>query len=53
MLDPKCDLSKNELVMLMSLTCNIEVCQVVDPLKTVRFKVKKDILNKLNISSLL
>ncbi|MGL4911733.1 MAG: acetamidase/formamidase family protein [Romboutsia sp.] len=52
-LHPKCDLSKNELVMLMSLTCDIEVCQVVDPLKTIRFKVKKDILNKLNISSLL
>lgn len=49
----KCDLNKNDLVMLMSLTCDIEVCQVVDPLKTIRFKIKKEILNKLNISSLL
>lgn len=49
---PKCSLSKNDLVMLMSLTSDIEICQVVDPLKTIRFKVKKDILNKLNITKL-
>jgi amidase len=50
---PKCNLSKNDLVMLMSLTCDMEICQVVDPLKTIRFKVKKDILNKLNIKKLI
>jgi amidase len=50
---PKCNLSKNDLIMLMSLTCDIEICQVVDPLKTIRFKVKKDILNKLNIKKLI
>ena len=49
----KCNLSKNDLVMLMSLTCDMEICQVVDPLKTIRFKVKKDILNKLNIKKLI
>lgn len=50
---PKCNLSKNDLVMLMSLTSDIEVCQVVDPLKTIRFKVKKDILSQLNIDKLI
>ncbi|MGL5756952.1 MAG: acetamidase/formamidase family protein [Paraclostridium sp.] len=49
----KSNLSKNDLVMLLSLTSDIEICQVVDPLKTIRFKVKKDILNKLNINKLI
>ncbi|EPZ53359.1 putative acetamidase/formamidase [[Clostridium] sordellii ATCC 9714] len=37
----KCSLNKNDLIMLMSLTCDIEVCQVVDPLKTIRYKIKR------------
>ncbi|CEO30817.1 acetamidase/formamidase family protein [Paraclostridium sordellii] len=49
----KCSLSKNDLIMLMSLTCDIEVCQVVDPLKTIRYKIKKEILKKLNIDKLI
>lgn len=50
---PKCDLYKNDLVMFLSLTADIEVCQVVDPLKTIRFKIGKDALNKLNIDKLI
>lgn len=49
----KCSLNKNDLIMLMSLTCDIEVCQVVDPLKTIRYKIKKEILKKLNIDKLI
>lgn len=49
----KCSLSKNDLIMLMSLTCDIEVCQVVDPLKTIRYKIKKKILKKLNVDKLI
>lgn len=49
----KCDLSKNDLIMLLSLTADIEVCQVVDPLKTIRFKLSKEILKKINITSLI
>lgn len=49
----KCSLSKNDLIMLMSLTCDIEVCQVVDPLKTIRYKIKKEILKKLNVDKLI
>ena len=49
----KCIFNKNDLIMLMSLTCDIEVCQVVDPLKTIRYKIKKEILKKLNIDKLI
>lgn len=49
----KCSLNKNDLIMLMSLTCDIEVCQVVDPLKTIRYKIKKEILKKLNVDKLI
>lgn len=49
----KCSLNKNDLIMIMSLTCDIEVCQVVDPLKTIRYKIKKEILKKLNIDKLI
>ena len=53
LLSKKCSLAKDELIMLMSLTGDIEVCQVVDPLKTVRFKIKKKLLSKLNIDKLI
>lgn len=53
LLQPLCNLTKNELVMLMSMTCDLEICQVVDPLKTVRFKVNKELLNKLGIDKLI
>ncbi|MGL5330345.1 MAG: acetamidase/formamidase family protein, partial [Peptostreptococcaceae bacterium] len=46
----KSDMDKNDLAMLMSLTGDLEICQVVDPLKTVRFKVSKELLGKLNIN---
>lgn len=53
LLQPLCNLTKNELVMLMSMTCDLEICQVVDPLKTIRFKVKKELLTKMGIDKLI
>lgn len=35
------DLPTEEIVMLMSLVGNVEICQIVDPLKTVRFVFPK------------
>ena len=43
------DLEPNEVTMLMSLAGNLEVCQVVDPLKTMRFVVDKSIVGELSI----
>lgn len=43
----KLGLTFNEAGMLLSAVGNVEVCQVVDPLMTVRFALSKDILNKL------
>ena len=34
----------NKAAMLMSLACDLEVCQVVDPLKTMRLQIPKFIL---------
>lgn len=38
------DRSVNELILLMSLVCDLEVCQVVDPLFTVRMRLRPDTL---------
>lgn len=43
-------LSTNESAMLMSLVCDLEVCQIVDPKKTVRMKLDKETLKHYNIS---
>ena len=45
-LKSKLDLKDHETAMLMSLTGNLEICQVVDPLKTVRFVMPKSIMKK-------
>lgn len=43
-LKPQLDLTDHEIVILMSLVGNLQICQVVDPLKTVRFVVPKSAL---------
>lgn len=48
-LNARMDLAPNEVTMLMSLAGNLEVCQVVDPLKTMRFVVDKSIVGELSI----
>ena len=53
LLSKKSELSSPEIILLLSLVGNLEVCQVVDPLKTMRFRIDKSSLNQLNISSLL
>ena len=40
-LEPRMDISAPDIIMLMSLVGNVEVCQIVDPLKTVRFVFPK------------
>jgi amidase len=39
------DMDNNELIMLISLICDMEVCQVVDPLITARMKLRPNVLN--------
>jgi amidase len=39
-------MSSNEAARAMSLLCDLGVCQVVNPLKTVRFSVPKILLNR-------
>ena len=41
------DLPTEEIVMLMSLVGNIEICQIVDPLKTVRFVFPKKYMTRV------
>ena len=48
-LNARMDLEPNKMTMLMSLAGNLEVCQVVDPLKTMRFVVDKSIVDELSI----
>ncbi|MDO5415421.1 MAG: acetamidase/formamidase family protein [Bacillota bacterium] len=40
-LEPRMDMKTEEIVMLMSLVGNVDICQIVDPLKTVRFVFPK------------
>ena len=42
---PRIDLPTEEIVMLMSLVGSVEICQIVDPLKTVRFVFPKKYMN--------
>jgi len=48
-LNDRLDLSANELAMLMSLICDLEICQVVDPEKTARMRVDKKALKNYNL----
>ncbi|MBL0389033.1 acetamidase/formamidase family protein [Tumebacillus sp. ITR2] len=40
-------LPKHEAIALLSLAGNLQICQVVDPLKTCRFELKKSVLKQL------
>ncbi len=42
-------LPKNEIAMLMSITCNLQISQVVDPLKTVRMEIPKRTFEQYNL----
>jgi amidase len=46
LLESRIDLPKHELVMLMSLVGQTEICQVVDPLKTARFVMPRWVLDR-------
>lgn len=48
-LKDKVDLPEPELVMLMSMVGNLQFCQIVDPLKTVRFVMPKKYLGSIRI----
>ena len=43
---------KDEIIMLMSLVADVQVCQMVDPEKTVRFMVPKYVLEALDFQLL-
>ena len=43
----RCDISEADLVMLFSLAADVQVCQMVDPLRTVRFMMRKDVLDQI------
>lgn len=45
-LETRVDLTTPDIVMLMSLVGNVEICQIVDPLKTVRFVFPKKYMNR-------
>lgn len=45
-LEERMDLTRPEIIMLMSLVGNVEVCQIVDPLKTIRFVFPKKYMKK-------
>ncbi|RSX52820.1 acetamidase/formamidase [Bifidobacterium goeldii] len=46
----KTEWSVHDLTMLFSISANVEVCQMVDPLRTVRFAVPKSVLNTIGFS---
>lgn len=48
-LKERLDLSNNELNMLMSVICDLQISQVVDPQKTARMRVDKKILQEYNL----
>ena len=48
-LNDRIDLPNNELAMLMSLICDLEICQVVDPEKTARMRVDKEALKNYDL----
>lgn len=48
-LNERLTLPANELAMLMSLICDLQICQVVDPKKTVRMRVDKKSLKEYGL----
>ena len=50
LLHDRTGVAKDELIMLLSLTADVQVCQMVDPEKTVRFMVPKYVLEGLGFT---
>lgn len=50
LLHDRTGVAKDELIMLLSLTADVQVCQMVDPEKTVRFMVPKYVLDGLGFT---
>lgn len=50
LLHDRTGVAKDELIMLLSLTADVQVCQMVDPEKTVRFMVPKYVLEGLGFA---
>lgn len=48
-LNERLPLSNNELAMLMSIICDLQISQVVDPQKTARMRVEKKVLEKYGL----
>jgi len=48
-LNERLPLSNNELAMLMSIICDLQISQVVDPQKTARMRVEKRVLEKYGL----
>lgn len=48
-LQKRTPLSKNDIVSLLSIAGDLQISQVVDPLKTVRMRMRKDILSKYSL----
>lgn len=48
-LNERLPLSNNELAMLMSIACDLQISQVVDPKKTVRMRVDKETLKEYDL----
>lgn len=48
LLKDKIDMPTEEIVMLLSLCANLEICQVVDPQKTARLVISRDVLEAYN-----
>jgi amidase len=49
-LKKRLDLSNNELNMLMSIICDLQISQVVDPQKTARMRVDKEALKEYDLN---
>lgn len=46
-LETECGMSKHDAIALLSIAGNLQICQVVDPLKTARFELPLELLEKI------
>lgn len=46
-LEMECGMNKHDAIALLSIAGNLQICQVVDPLKTARFQLSLEVLEKL------
>jgi amidase len=46
-LETECNLNRHDAIALMSIAGNLQISQVVDPLKTARFEMPLSVLTKL------